>query len=80
MAIFGIEYVETVRGYFGVEAANEDEALERFDKWRFESEDVCVTMNNTSNIDCDWSINNHINMERLDKCDILTEEKYRELC
>lgn len=79
MAIFGIEYVETVRGYFGVEADNEQEALERFEKWRFESEDVYVVMNNTTNIDGDAFINEHINMERLFEDEILTEEKYQAL-
>lgn len=79
MAIFGIEYVETVRGYFGVEADNEQEALERFEKWRFESEDVYVVMNNTGNIDGDAFINEHINMERLFEDEILTEEKYKAL-
>ena len=79
MAIFGIEYVETTRGYFGVEAANEQEALERFEKWRLESDDVYVVMNNTINIDSDAFINEHIKMERLFDDEILTDEKYQEL-
>ena len=79
MAIFGIEYVVTTRAYFGVEAADEYEAVERFNKWRLSSEDVDITINNTDNIDSDYYINNHINIERLEDYDILTEEKYQAL-
>ena len=80
MAIFGIEYVETVRGYFGVEADNEQEALERFEEWRLSSEDVYNIMSNTDNIDGDTFINEYINVERdLYDDEILTEEKYQAL-
>lgn len=79
MAIFGIEYVETTRAYFGVEAADEHEAVERFNEWRLSSEDIFITMNSTDNIDSDYYINNHINIERLEDYDILTEEKYQAL-
>ena len=76
MAIFKIEYVETMRAYFGVEAATEEEALERFDKWLWDSEDVRVTINNTSEIDCDYFINDKAVVYEED---ILTDEMYQEL-
>lgn len=80
MAIFGIEYVETTRGYFGVEAANEQEALKRFEEWRMLSEDIYNIMSNTDNIDGDTFISNNINVERdLYEDEILTEEKYQAL-
>ena len=76
MTVYKIEYVETVRGYFGVEANSEEEALGRFNEWQINGDYVYDVMGSTNNIDCDYFINDDI---CLCEEDILTDEMYQSL-
>lgn len=76
MKVYKIKYMETTWAYFGVEATNEKEALERFDEWRYNDDYVYDTMSNTCNIDCESFIVDNV---RVSKEDTLTDEMYHNL-
>lgn len=76
MKMFYIEYKETSMAYFGIEAETEEEALERFDKWRICSDAVYDVIDNSDYFDSDTRI-----VERAEVYDdeILTDEMYHQL-
>ena len=77
MAIYNIKYAEINTAYFGVEASNEYEALERFEEWRLANDHIYDTMYGCCNYDSQADIVYYD--VRLHQEDILTEEKYRAL-
>lgn len=76
MKTFKIEYVETVHGYFGVEADTKEEALRRFDEWRLNDDHVYDVMSNSDNIDSNAFI---FDRAEIYDDDILTDEMYQRL-
>ncbi len=76
MKIYPIEYTEIQRAYFGVEASSEKEALERFEEWRLNSEQVLDTISSSDNIECDSKI---ISNAWFGERDILTDAAYQKL-
>lgn len=75
---FAVEYRETVAALFEVEASSEDEALERFEDWRLNSECVYTTMNNS-----EW-VKSSAKVVRAEEHDlsgiaVLTEGMWKEL-
>ena len=82
MAIYEIQYVETNTCYFGVEADSEEEALERFEEWKYCDNHIDNTMRSSWNHDSEWSVNDWYkdnSDEYFDEEDILTEEMYQAL-
>lgn len=77
MALYTIKYTETNVRYFAVEAADEYEAYDRFEAWREGSDYVYDAMTNNWDIEGDAVVVHY--PVRLDKEDILTEEKYQAL-
>lgn len=77
MALYTIKYTETNVRYFAVEAADEYEAYDRFEEWRLGSDYVYDAMTDNWDIESDAVVVRY--PVRLDKEDILTEEKYQAL-
>lgn len=76
MKVYKIEYKETQTAYFGVEADNEEEALERFEEWMQKSDRVYRAMEAYANIESDVRIEEHAVV--YDE-DVLTDEMYKKL-
>ena len=89
MQKFLIQYKETTRAYFAVEAPDEEEALARFEEWRLAEDNVYVTINNSDHFDSEAIVvdpnqdpNIYVDEDQqfgLDDDDVLTDEHYQNM-
>lgn len=89
MQKFLVQYKETTRAYFAVEAPDEEEALLRFEEWRLAEDNVYTTINNTDHFESEASVvdpdqdpNIYVGEEDqfgLNDDDVLTDEHYRDM-
>lgn len=76
MQKFYIKHSESQTIIVAVEAHSEEEALERFEEWRLNSEQVLDTISSSDNIECDSKI---ISNAWFGERDILTDAAYQKL-